>query len=187
MRCMIRITTLAAKCLVATLLFASSAAIPQQSGTRYTVEIVVFRTASQTGSLPGGPPATETADDGVEVAPVAVRRFTAAATRLRATAGYRVLAHTAWTQAATSCGGAACRNSVRGASAAQLGLARAGISGKVGLQRGAQSLNLGVDLTINDGGRSYHIQEVRQLKKTDEPQYFDHPAIGVMAVVTPGG
>jgi hypothetical protein len=168
------------------LLLASAAAIPQTAAPRYTVEILVFRTGSQAAGLPGAAPATAAADDGVEMTTVAPRKLTSAATRLRSTAGYRVLAHTAYVQTPTSCARDACRNTLRGVSAAQLGLTRAGISGKVGLQRG-ESLHLGIDLTIDDGGRRYRIQEVRQLRKTDQPQYFDHPAIGVIAMISAGG
>lgn len=168
------------------MLLASAAAIPQTAANRYTVEILVFRTASQTAGLPGGEPAATTPDDGVEMTAVSTRKLAGAAARLRSTAGYRILAHTAFAQTPTSCSRDACRNSLRGVSAAQLGLTRTGISGKVGLQRG-ESLHLGIDLTIDDGGRRYRIQEVRQLRKTDQPQYFDHPAVGVVAVITAGG
>jgi hypothetical protein len=183
---MSRLSIIARQTALAMLLLASAAAIPQATANRYTVEIVVFRTASQTAGLPASAPVAAGADDGVEMTAVTARRLTSAAARLRATAGYRVLAHTAWTQVPTSCGGRACRESLRGVSAVQLGLSRAGIGGKVGLQRG-ESLHLGIDLTIDDGGRRYHIQEVRQLRKTDQPQYFDHPAVGVIAVITAGG
>jgi hypothetical protein len=181
-----RLPIIARRAAAALMLLASAAAIPQTASGRYTVEIVVFRTASQTAGLPGGAPATAVPDDGVEMTAVTARKLTSAAARLRTTAGYRILAHTAYAQAPTSCSRDACRNSLRGVSAAQLGLTRAGISGKVGLQRG-ESLHLGIDLTIDDGGRRYRIQEVRQLKKTDQPQYFDHPAVGVIAVITAGG
>jgi hypothetical protein len=181
-----RLSITARQAALAMLLLASSAAIPQTAANRYTVEIVVFRTASQTAGLPGGAPAAAIADDGVEMTAITARKLTSAASKLRAAAGYRVLAHTAWAQSPTLCGGRACRESLRGVSAAQLGLTRAGISGKVGLQRG-ESLHLGIDLTIDDGGRRYRIQEVRPLRKIDQPQYFDHPAIGVIAMITAGG
>jgi hypothetical protein len=185
-----RLSSMARQAAVAMLLLASCAAIPQTAANRYTVEIVVFRTASQAAALPGSAPAAPAAvtvpDDGVEMTAVTTRRLTGAASKLRSTAGYRVLAHTAWAQSPTSCGGRACRESLRGVSAAQLGLTRAGISGKVGLQRG-ESLHLGIDLTIDDGGRRYRIQEVRPLRKIDQAQYFDHPAVGVVAIITAGG
>jgi len=178
-----RFTVLRRSLLCAALVLASAMAVPQQARPRYTVEIVVFRTASQVGGAPVGAPIASPADDEVDVASATPRKLTTAASRLRATAGYRVLAHTAWTQSATSCSRDACRSSQRGTSAEQAGLARAGIAGKVILQRGS-NLFLGVDLVIDDGGRRYHIQEVRQVK-ADQPQYFDHPAVGVLAVFTP--
>jgi hypothetical protein len=186
MALMNRLSSMARQAALAMLLLASAAAIPQTATNRYTVEIVVFRTGSQTAGLPGDAPAAAIPDDGVEMTAVTARKLTSAAARLRSTAGYRVLAHTAFAQAPTSCARDACRNALRGVSAAQLGLTRAGISGKVGLQRG-ESLHLGIDLTIDDGGRRYRIQEVRQLRKTDQPQYFDHPAVGVIAFITAGG
>lgn len=180
-----RLSTLARQGALALLLLASTTAIPQQTPARYTVEIVVFRSADQTAGLPGDTPAPAVADDGVEVTPVTSRKLGGAASRLRSTAGMRVLAHTAWAQAPLNCGGSACRSSARGVTAAQLGLARNGITGKLVLQRGT-NLFLGVDLTIDDGGRRYRIQEVRQVK-ADQPQYFDHPAVGVLAVISAGG
>ncbi|MEO8314990.1 MAG: CsiV family protein [Pseudomonadota bacterium] len=159
----------------------SMVAIPQSATNLYTVEIVVFRNDGQIGALTGSTSAQAEAEDGVEATLVPTRKLSNAAAKLRSN-GIRVLAHTAWTQSPTGCAGSACRTAVRGVSATQLGLARAGISGKVGLQRG-QYLFLGVDLTIDDGGRQYHILESRQFK-VDQPQYFDHPAVGVLAVVT---
>jgi hypothetical protein len=184
MRNMYRLSTMTAQAALALLLIASSAAIPQQAAARYTVEIVVFRNASETGGLTGALlPAP--ADDGVETTPATARKLTEAARRLRGAGGFRILAQTAWTQAPIVCSNATCRTVLRGASATQLALDRAGISGKVVLQRG-DSLHLGIDLTIDDGGRRYRITEVRPVK-VDQPQYFDHPAVGVLAVVTAGG
>ncbi len=186
MRGMYKLPIIARQGMVALLLLASAAAVPQQAVTRYTVEIVVFRTASQTGALPDSAPRELAGDDEVETTIVATRKLTSAASRLRKTGGFRVLAHTAWTQAPAGCAGADCRTLSRGVSAAHLGLARSAISGEVILKRGAQSLHLGVDLTVDDGGRRYHISEVRPVKANDI-QYFDHPAVGVIAVVTAGG
>jgi hypothetical protein len=164
--------------LAALLMLASAAAVPQQAATRYNVEIVVFRTASQAGALPDTTPKESVASDDVESSTVTTRKLTSAATRLRNAGGYRILAHTAWSQAPTGW------NSRRGVSAAQLGIERAGITGKVSLERG-EYLNLRIDLTVEDGGRRYHVSEVRRVK-ANEVQYFDHPAAGVIALVTPG-
>ena len=162
------------------LLLASAAAVPQQAVTRYTVEIVVFRYAGTAGAFAGSVPA-ET-DEDVEITPVPSRKLAGAANRLKSN-GMKILAHTAWTQSPLACEGKVCRESFRGASATQLGLAKAGIIGEVSLQRGGRFLHLGVDLTVEDGGRRYRIQEVRQVK-ADQAQYFDHPGIGVLALVT---
>lgn len=165
---------------LAALLLAAGAAIPQQSTGRYTVEIVVFRTAGQAGAMAGTVAVEPDRDDGVEPTAVSGRRLVTAANRLKGTSGYRVLAHTAWTQMPSAW------RSGRGVPAARLGLTRAGINGRITLERGS-SLHLGVDLIIEDGGRRYHISEMRQSIKADQPQYFDHPAIGVIAVVSAGG
>jgi hypothetical protein len=172
------------RALLTAMLLTSAIAIPQAAGGRYTVEIVVFRTASQVGALPADPIPPATADE-VEIAASVSRRLGSAANKLRATAGYRVLAHTSWSQAPVSCARGECRSFNNGVSAARLNLSRAGVAGKVILKRG-QVLNLGIDLTIDDGGRRYHISEVRQVKP-GEAQYFDHPSVGVLAMVNAGG
>lgn len=162
----------------ALLLLASLAAIPQQAGNRYTVEIVVFRNGAQAGALQQSA-ATQSGGDDVVASAVATRRLATAAGRLRAASGIRVLAHTAWAQAP------AAWNSRRGVSATRLGIAGSGVAGKVILERG-QFLHLGVDLIVEDGGQRYRIHEVRRVKP-DETQYFDHPAVGILALVTAGG
>lgn len=155
------------------LMLAAPVALPQAATPRYTVEILVFRSGDG-AALDAG--AGTSGEGGADVAatPVATSRLGGAASRLRSAGGYRVLAHTAWTQ------GPAPWNSRRGVSTRSLGLS--GVQGKVILERG-QYLHLGVDLTIDDGGRRYRINELRRVK-TDEVQYFDHPAVGVIAVVT---
>jgi hypothetical protein len=166
--------------LLLALLVASWPAATAQSSGRYTVEIIVFRTG---GGAPAGETntraATKSSTTPIEATASATRRLTGAAARLRAANGYRVLAHTAWSQAP------AAWNSHRGVSAAQIGLTGAGISGDVIVERG-QYLHLGFDLMVEDGGQIYHIAEIRRVK-ADEAQYFDHPAVGIIALVTAGG
>lgn len=162
--------------LMAALLMATTAA-QTQTPSRYVVEIVVFRSSSQTGTAPASDTVKLAGENDIETTSVASRRLGAAANRLRATAGYKILAHTAWSQ------GPAGWNSRRGVAAASVGLAKAGLSGKVILERG-QYLHLGVDLTLEEGGKRFHLSELRRVK-VNETQYFDHPAIGVLAVVTP--
>jgi hypothetical protein len=167
---------LLAAALLPCLLMAARPALTQGTAPRYTVEIIVFRSGDEAPLAAG---AASSGDGGADViaTPIAASRLGGAAARLRSGGGYRVLAHAAWTQ------GAAAWNSRRGVSAQALGLP--GIEGKVIIERG-QYLHLGVDLTIDDGGKRYRISEVRRVK-TDEVQYFDHPAIGVIAVVSPAG
>jgi hypothetical protein len=64
-----------------------------------------------------------------------------------------------------------------------LGINTPGLSGMVFLER-ATYLHLGLELTLNSGGISYTIKEMRSVKY-NERQYFDHPAFGVIAVVSP--
>ncbi len=170
---------IARRLLLATLLSLCTGSALPQSPASYTVEIVVFRNGSDAAALPaaGTPAATAlpAAGGDVEATPVAASKLVGATAKLRnRTSGFRVLAHAAWTQAPAGW------NSRRGVSATQLGLA--GISGKVILERG-QYLHFGVDLTIEDGGKRYHIDEVRQVKP-NQIHYLDHPSVGVLAIVT---
>jgi len=155
-------------------------AVPQQATGRYTVEIVVFRADANTSGEDGAA-ATPLRSTAGEIMPTAVpgQRLTAAAAKLRG-AGYRILAHTAWSQAP------AAWNSRRGVSVEQLGIATPGLSGNVVLERG-QYLHLGIDLKVEDGGRNYVLADLQQVRKLGEAQYFDHPQLGVIALVTSGG
>ena len=157
-------------------------ALPQTPApSYYNVEIVVFRSGSDAGALPDTAlpaPATES-DEDVEITPATADKLGIATNRLRGkNSGFRVLAHVAWTQTPTSFG------SQHGASAAQLGLGQ-NISGRVFLERG-QNLNLRVDLTVEDGGHRYRINELRRNVKSSQIHYFDHPAMGVLAMISPG-
>jgi hypothetical protein len=153
-------------------------ALPQAPApSLYAVEIIVFRNGGEAGALPDNAPAAAApAEDAVEVTLAPTGKLNSAAAKLRArTSGFRVLAHVAWTQAPTGW------KSRKGVSATQLGLA-SDISGKVSFERD-QYLHLGVDLTVEDGGRRYRINEMKQVK-IDQIHYFDHPSVGVLAIVT---
>jgi hypothetical protein len=154
-------------------------ALPQQS-TRYTVEIVVFRVDGDTsGEDPvAAAPLRSSASTELVTTPVTSRKLASAASRLRAGSGYRILAHTAWSQSAAGW------NSRRGVSLAQLGVNVPGLSGNVVLERG-QFLHLGFDLKLEDSGKSAQLAEIRRVKP-DEAQYFDNPQLGVIALVTSG-
>lgn len=163
------------------LLAASLQAVPQQQAAgRYTIEIVVFRADGDASGEDGGA-ATPLRSTSGDIMPTAVagRRLAGAVTRLRNAGGYRILAHTAWSQAP------AAWNSRRGVSVEQLGLNTPGLSGNIVLERG-QYLHLGVDLKVEDGGRSLVLADLRRVK-LDEALYFDHPQLGVIALVSSGG
>lgn len=161
------------------LLATSLPALPQQA-TRYTIEIVVFRADGDTSGEDASAAPTLRSSASAELAttPVTTRRLASAASRLRAGNGYRILAHTAWTQSAAGW------NSRRGVSLSQLGINVPGLSGNVVLERG-QFLHLGFDLKLDDAGKSIQLAEVRRVKP-DEAQYFDNPQLGVIALVTTG-
>lgn len=150
-------------------------ALPQSSG-NYVVEILVFRNGEAPAAL--GEIARSGRVTGDDIAPTLVtsRRLGGNVARLN-NRNLRVLGHAAWKQVPSGW------KSRRGVSAVQLGLS--GMDGKVILERG-EFMHLGFDLVIEDGGRRYHLNEVRQVK-LDEIQYFDHPAIGVIAIVSRDG
>lgn len=145
--------------------------LPQTPG--YTVEIIVFRNTGDAGALDGNAPRPAPAADDITPAIVASRRLGGSVARLNRN-GLRVLGQAAWRQDPVP------RGSRRGVSAASLGLS--GITGKVIFER-EPYLYLGVDLMVEDGGKRYHINEVRRVKK-DEIHYFDHPSVGVLAILT---
>ncbi|HTQ36452.1 MAG TPA: CsiV family protein [Steroidobacteraceae bacterium] len=162
----------------ALLALCAATALPQAPAPLYAVEIVVFRNGGTIGALPDDAPAPTDAADDVDATPIATGKLNAAAAKLRK-GGFEVLAHKAWTQAATAW------DSGHGVSTRLLGLGDA-IDGKISVERG-EKLNLRLDLTVRDGGRRYRINEVRRNLKTGQIQYFDHPAVGVLAIVTPAG
>lgn len=163
-----------------TLLAVCTPAVPQQT-TRYTVEIIVFRVDGDTSGEDPSAAASlrSTSSTDLATTPVTGRKLASAASRLRTGGGYRILAHTSWSQAPAGW------NSRRGVSLAQLGLNVPGLSGNVVLERG-QFLHLGFDLKLEEAGRVVQLAEIRRVKP-EEAQYFDNPQLGVIALVTSGG
>ncbi|MFM1885140.1 MAG: hypothetical protein RL026_297 [Pseudomonadota bacterium] len=161
---------------------------------RYVVEVLVFRTTGTVaagevqaagsrgarGEFPHGSGAATDAVPGkvLEVLPPDRRRLAGAAARLAKDGGYRVVAHQAWIQTASP------YNSGLALPLADVGLARPGLAGQVLVERG-QYLHLGVTLVLDapQGGK-YVLQDTRRVR-TGERHYFDHPAFGVIATVTP--
>jgi hypothetical protein len=169
-------------------------ALPQAAPSpAYRVEILVFRaTGGPSGSEDWATSATRSArgaavDGGERGGAAQVGRFLARLpagelqlsdlrARLAASAAYQPLAHVGWTQTASSWGSRA------GFRLDQLGVDVPGLSGLVYLERGTY-LHLGFALRYA-GSASYVLNETRRVKFY-ERNYYDHPAFGVIALVTP--
>ena len=180
---------------------AQEAAAASGSGTVYNVEIIVFRAAGALGGAENwGAEAgarniagEESASDSLQVGrfvaalPPAVWQLNELENRLRTSGTYVPVAHAAWSQTASSWGTRA------GFSVQRLGISVPGLTGNVFLERG-QFLHLGMSLTYAmptpppglgaAPGTPFTINESRRVKFY-ERNYFDHPAFGVIALVTP--
>lgn len=157
----------------------------------YTVEIILFRGGGGAAGEDLSVPARNLSQDSDsaaadtarsahlgEVLPAARHKLNDVAARLNASGSHRVIAHVAWTQTASAW------NSGAGIAAEQLGLTPAGVTGVVHLERG-QYLHLGFNLTYAPaGGARVVLQEMRRIR-FGERNYFDHPALGIIALVTP--
>ncbi len=123
----------------------------------------------------------------VALLPASVWQLTELENRLRASGTYVPVAHAAWSQTASSWGTRA------GFALQRLGLNVPGLSGTVFLERG-QFLHLGVSLTYAMPSpppglgaapdTPFTLNESRRVRFY-ERSYFDHPAFGVIALVTP--
>jgi hypothetical protein len=167
------------------------------SPTVYTVEIIVFRNLSGGGGsedwgvkpVARGPDTPDTTVTGrfVQSLPASQFQLNDIAARLQNTTNYPPIAHFAWQQTASSWGSRA------GFSIAKLAGNVPGLSGIVYLERGSY-LHLGLSLNYQtqnppaglgaDPGTVFSMSESRRVKFF-ERNYFDHPAFGVIALVTP--
>ena len=67
-----------------------------------------------------------------------------------------------------------------------MGIDVPGLSGSFQLERGSL-LHFGMTLRhASNGNHAAQLNEIRRIR-FNERNYYDHPAIGVIAVVTPGG
>lgn len=175
---------------------------PAAAGPAYDIEIVVFRakvalgqpenwaaetTASAT--ITGGETSSGSGPVGklLSVLPAADYRLTSIASRLRSSDAYVPVAHAAWVQTASAWGTHA------GFPLQSLGIDVPGLSGVIFLERG-QFLHLGMtlDYTLQDPppglnaapGTTFVMNETRRVRFY-ERNYYDHPAFGVIALVTP--
>ena len=96
---------------------------------------------------------------------------------LKASGAWRPVAHAAWVQTAANWGTHA------GIALSDVGINVPSLSGMVYLERAPIYLHLGFDVHLS-AGASYAIREMRSVRYNDK-QYFDHPAFGIIAVVTP--
>lgn len=172
-------------------------------GPVYNVELVVFRNAAAAGgaenwsaeananarSIAGDESASGALQVGHFVAPLPASawQLTDLENRLHASGSYVPVAHAAWSQTASSWGTRA------GFSLQKLGVNVPGLAGNVVLERG-QFLHLGMTLTYAMASppaglgaapdTPFAINESRRVRLY-ERNYFDHPAFGVIALVTP--
>jgi hypothetical protein len=166
------------------------------SPTVYTVELVVFRNMSGSGgqedwsakAVARGPDKPDSPVTGRFVQSIAPSQFqlNEVAARLQNTTNYQPIAHFAWQQTASSWGSRA------GFTVSKLAGNVPGLSGIVYLESGSY-LHLGMSLNYQtsnapaalgaDPATVFNLSESRRVipfKLT----YFDHPAFGVVALVT---
>jgi len=165
--------------------------------TVYTIEVIVFRNLSGTGgaedwgakAVARGPETPESPVTGrfVQAIPASQFQLNDIAAKLRNTANYQPIAHFAWQQTASSWGSRA------GFTIAKLAGNVPGLSGIIFLERGSY-LHLGMSLNYQAAnppeglaaapGTVFNMSESRRVKFF-ERNYYDHPAFGVIALVTP--
>jgi Peptidoglycan-binding protein, CsiV len=196
--------SLRAVCLVlAALACGLPAAIAQEAASpAYNIEIVVFRATSAQGgaenwageagsanTIAGDEVSSGSSQVGhfVAMIPSSAYQLAEIEGRLRASGAYVPIAHTAWSQTASAWGTRA------GFPIQRLGVDVPGLSGTVFLERG-QYLHLGMTLTYADpsppvglgaaSGTTFIINQSRRIRFY-ERNYYDHPAFGVIALVSP--
>lgn len=172
------------------------------TGPSYDIEIVIFRTKAALGQ-PENWAAETTASTTVAgdeassgsggvgklltVLPSSDYRLTAIASRLGTSGSYLPVAHAAWMQTASAWGTHA------GFPLESLGVSVPGLTGVISLERG-QYLHLGMTLnyTMQDpppgldapAGTTFVMNETRRVRFYQR-NYYDHPAFGVIALITP--
>jgi hypothetical protein len=195
-----RLTALICLCatiVVAGLIPASGVRAQTPSATVYTVELIVFRNLSGQGGaedwsvkpVARRPDQPDSPVTGRFVASVPASQFQLndVASRLRNSSNYQPIAHFAWQQTASSWGSGA------GFTVAKVGGNVPGLSGIIFLEAGTY-LHLGMTLNYQSSnpptglgasaGQVFMMSESRRVKRY-ERNYFDHPAFGVIALVTP--
>ncbi len=193
---MSKIVRMRSKYLALTLLVLICAArADSQDGPSYNIELIVFRSTAAPGGgenwsaentasedLVAGAEAGSESNSQVGhfggVLPTSQFQLSEIENKLRASGAYQPLAHAAWSQTASAWGTKA------GFPLQKLGIDVPGLSGTVFLQRG-QYLHLGMTLNYTAAtGTTFTMNQDRRIKFY-ERNYYDHPAFGVIALVTP--
>jgi hypothetical protein len=167
----------------------------------YHIEIIVFRATSAQGGAENwsaengvGNTIGEESSSGssqvgrfVSALPPAQFQLTDIENKLRSSGAYVPIAHVAWAQTASAWGTRA------GFALQKLGVDVPGLTGNVSLERG-QYLHLGMALSYAmssppgglgaGAGTAFTLNENRRVRFY-ERNYYDHPAFGVIALVTP--
>lgn len=192
-----RLTAAIARVLALLVLPLLATAQTAPSSTVYTVEIIVFRNLSGAGGAedwsvkpqarrPDQPDSPVTGRF-VTTVPASQFQLNDVAARLRNSSNYQPIAHFAWQQTASSWGSGA------GFTIAKVAGNVPGLSGIIFLEAGTY-LHLGMTLNYQTSnppaglaaspGTTFMMSESRRVKRY-ERNYFDHPAFGVIALVTP--
>ena len=189
-------------CLAILAIFTVPALSEDAAAPGYHIEIIVFRASSAQGGSENwsteGSTNTTVGEESASASSSQVGRFisvlgadqfqlTDLETKLRSSGAYVPVAHVAWAQTASAWGTRA------GFPVQKLGVDVPGLSGTVYLERG-QYLHLGMALSyaiaappagLGAGpGTAFALNENRRVKFY-ERNYYDHPAFGVIALVTP--
>ncbi len=182
--------------------FGAPADSQEAASPAYNIEMIVFRTTSAQGgaeswateggtddSVAGAESSSGSSQVGRFVAVLPTSQFQLAEieNKLRSSGAYVPVAHVAWSQTASAWGTRA------GFPVQRLGVDVPGLTGNVFLERG-QYLHLGVALSyavpsppsgLGAGpGTTFTMSQSRRIRFY-ERNYFDHPAFGVIALVTP--
>jgi hypothetical protein len=193
-----RIALLATMFVLAAFAGSAQAQAPAAAPTRvYNVEIIVLRNTTGVGGVEDwtvrpvarGPEKPESPVTGRFVQSLAAADFKlgTVAARLKNSSNYQPIAHFAWQQTASSWGSRA------GFTVAKLAGNVPGLTGIFYLESGAL-LHLGMSLDYQTSnppsglsappGTTFTLVESRRVR-VDELQYYDSPAFGVVALVTP--
>jgi hypothetical protein len=167
---------------------AQTAAAQSGAPTLYGVEIIIFR-ASNVGAAEDWSAAAagrgfgNSANRGgatpaiVKLLPSSEYHLNNIDAGLKGSGAWHPIAHAAWIQTAANWG------THTGFALSDLGINVPGLNGTVYLERAPVYIHLGFDVQYQ-GAATYTLKEMRSVKYNDK-QYFDHPAFGIIAQVTP--